>query len=140
MAEMLHLIKLCVGAAGVEDLLAWQHARFGTGTAEHVTRMWPKRAEELLAGGSLYWVFKGAVLARQRLVGLEERRGADGILRCALKLSPDVVRTEAQPRRPFQGWRYLKPADAPRDLPQGREHADPLPRELLDAMSQIGLR
>ena len=140
MAEMLHLIKLCVGAEGVEDLLAWQHARFGTGTAEHVTRMWPKREAELLAGGSLYWVFKGAVLARQRLLGLEERRGADGILRCALKLAPDVVRTEAQPRRPFQGWRYLKGADAPRDLPQGRDHTDPLPRELLDAMSVIGLR
>jgi hypothetical protein len=57
-----------------------------------------------------------------------------------LKLAPDVVRTEAQPRRPFQGWRYLKGADAPRDLPQGRDHTDPLPRELLDAMSVIGLR
>ncbi|MBW6507323.1 MAG: DUF1489 domain-containing protein [Rhodobacteraceae bacterium] len=140
MAEMVHLIKLCVGAEGVEDLLAWQRARFGTGNAEHVTRMWPKREAELLAGGSLYWVFKGAVLARQRLLGLEERRGADGILRCALLLAPDVVRTEAQPRRPFQGWRYLKGADAPRDLPQGRDHADPLPRDLLDAMSVIGLR
>lgn len=139
-ADILHLIKLCVGADGVEDLLAWQQARFGSANAEHVTRMWPKRADEILAGGSLYWVFKGAVLARQRIVGLQERRGADGIGRCALQLAPDVVRTEAQPRRPFQGWRYLAAADAPRDLPDGRSHDDPLPRDLLTALAEIGLR
>ncbi|WP_372840818.1 DUF1489 family protein [Phaeovulum sp.] len=140
MTETLHLIKLCVGAKSVEDLLSWQRSRYADGPAQHVTRMWPKRAEGLLAGGSLYWVIKGAVLARQTLLGLEERRGADGILRCALILSPEIIRTEAQPRRPFQGWRYLSPKDAPRDLPRGREHADPLPRDLLDAMSVIGLR
>jgi hypothetical protein len=137
---MLHLIKLCVGAEGVEDLLTWQRARFGAGTAEHVTRMWPKRGDEILAGGSLYWVIKGAVLARQRIVGLEERRGADGIRRCALQLAPEVIRTGAQPRRPFQGWRYLAAADAPRDLPDARPHDDPLPRELLTALAEMGLR
>ena len=78
--------------------------------------MWPKRGDELLAGGSLYWVFRGLVLARQRILGLEPRDGADGIGRCAIRLDPEVVRTAPQPRRPFQGWRYLRPEDAPRDL------------------------
>lgn len=140
MADPLHMIKLCVGAERVEDLTDWQTAHFGAGVAEHVTRMWPKRAEEILAGGSLYWVFKGVVLARQRIVGLRERTGADGIIRCAIQLDPEVIRTEAQPRRPFQGWRYLNAADAPRDLPRGRNLEEPLPRALMTALSEIGLR
>ncbi|WP_339109126.1 DUF1489 domain-containing protein [Thioclava sp. GXIMD4216] len=135
-----HLIKLCVGAEKVEDLATWQEARFGTSPAEHVTRMWPKRAEEVLDGGSLYWVFKGAVLARQKIIGLEERMGEDGIARCAIVLDRKIIRTEALPRRPFQGWRYLSPEDAPKDLPAGRTREEPLPRELLSALSELGLR
>ena len=106
----------------------------------HITRMWPKRSAELLNGGSLYWVFKGVILARQRVLDLEERRGEDGILRCALVLDREVVRTEGAPRRAFQGWRYLAPADAPRDLPQGREAEDTLPADLARALADIGLR
>lgn len=137
---MIHLIKLCVGAEKVEDLIAWQASRYGAGPAMHVTRMWPKRAPEILEGGSLYWVFKGAVLARQRVLALDEVMGADGIARCAIVLDRDVVRTEALTRRPFQGWRYLKPEDAPRDLPKGRGREETLPRELAVALSEIGLR
>lgn len=140
MADLVHLIKLCVGAEKVEDLIDWQADRYGDGPARHVTRMWPKRGDEILAGGSLYWVFKGVVLARQRIIGLEEVPGADGITRCAIVLDRDVVRTEALPRRPFQGWRYLAQNDAPRDLPAGREREDHLPRDLMAALSEIGLR
>lgn len=139
-ADMVHLIKLCVGAERVEDLLEWQAQRYGSGPAAHVTRMWPKRGDEILDGGSLYWVFKGVVLARQRVIDLEEVIGADGIARCRIVLDRDVVRTEALPRRPFQGWRYLKPEDAPRDLPKGRDREDALPRDLVSALSEIGLR
>lgn len=141
--DHLNIIKLCVGAESVDDLLDWQKqnaARWAPGTAEHVTRMWPKRADEVLAGGSLYWVIKGVVLARQRIVGLAERRGADGIARCALVLDAEVIRTEAAPRRPFQGWRYLDPTETPRDLPQGRKRDDPLPPALEQALAEIGLR
>ncbi|MBC7156269.1 MAG: DUF1489 family protein, partial [Rhodobacteraceae bacterium] len=93
MTDHVNLVKLCVGADGVDDLVAWQAARLAeTGAANpvHVTRMWPRRGDELLAGGSLYWVFRGLILARQRLVGLEESRGADGIVRCALVLDRAV--------------------------------------------------
>ncbi len=119
----LHLLKLCVGADTVEDLLDWQAARRAEAPDRplaHVTRMRPRRESELLDGGSLYWVFKGLVLARQPILGLEPREGADGVRRCALLLDPAVVRTESQPRRAFQGWRYLRPEDAPRDLGAGR--------------------
>ena len=138
-----NLLKLCVGAESVADLAQWQEenaARWPGGHAVHVTRMWPKREAELLAGGSLYWVIKGVVQARQRLMGLEERRGADGILRCALVLDAEVVRTQAAQRRPFQGWRYLDPAESPRDLPKGRSRDDVLPAGLALALAEIGLR
>ncbi|MBP7243344.1 DUF1489 domain-containing protein [Amaricoccus sp.] len=138
----LNLIKLCVGAESVEDLAEWQAARIAeTGsTPAHVTRMWPRKADELLAGGSLYWVIKGFVLCRQRLVGLEPREGADGVRRCALMLDREIVRTAAAPRRPFQGWRYLRAADAPRDLgAEAGAARSELPPALLAGLDAVGV-
>lgn len=143
MAGTVNLLKLCVGTETVEELAAWQALRrkhWPDGKPRHITRMWPKRVTELLNGGSLYWVFKGVILARQQILALEEVRGDDGILRCALVLNPDLLRTEAAPRRPFQGWRYLTVEDAPRDLPKGRTSEEPLPAELARALADIGLR
>ncbi|WP_139257808.1 DUF1489 family protein [Natronohydrobacter thiooxidans] len=139
----LHLIKLCVGAEQVEDLIQWQRdprALGPDGLPRHVTRMWPKRAEELLKGGSLYWVFKGVVLARQRILRLDEVIRADGITRCGIVLEPEIIRTAAAPKRPFQGWRYLAAADAPPDLPKARAGDDALPPELDAALADLGLR
>jgi len=138
-AMTLNLVKLCVGAERVEDL-AHRQATHWQGAPRHITRMWPKREEELLRGGSIYWIFKGLVLARQRINGLEAVRGEDGIERCALILDPVIVRTEAQPRRAFQGWRYLDIKDAPADLPEGREREEPLPTALARALAEMGLR
>lgn len=137
-----NILKLCVGADSVEDLLQWQAQHLGhwpAGRAEHITRMWPKRAEEVLDGGSLYWVIKGQVLARQRILALEPRQGADGIARCALVLDAQVIRTEAAARRPFQGWRYLAAEESPRDLPKGRALETALPASLAQALAEIGL-
>jgi len=143
MAERIHLVKLCVGADGVEDLIAWQaHGaeRAPCGRPMHVTRMWPRREAELLDGGSLYWVFRGVILARQRVVGLERRVAGDGTSRCGLVLDPQVVRTEAAPRRPFQGWRYLEPAEAPRDLTAAAAGEAPLPPAMQAALAELGVR
>jgi hypothetical protein len=140
---IVHILKLCVGAESVEDLADWQAsqaARWPRGCAVHVTRMWPKREAEVLSGGSLYWVIKGVILCRQRLVGLEQLTGEDGITRCALVLDAEIIRTEAAPRRPFQGWRYLDPAEAPRDLARGRALDDALPVDMARALAEIGLR
>jgi hypothetical protein len=138
-----NLLKLCVGTETVEELAAWQDMRrkaWPDNMPRHITRMWPKREAEILNGGSLFWVFKGVILARQVITDLQERRGEDGILRCALVLNPEIIRTEAAPRRPFQGWRYLPVEDAPRDLPKGRKAEEALPPELARALADIGLR
>lgn len=137
-----NLVKLCVGAEKVEDLIAWQALRAGGDESyqpRHVTRMWPKREPELLNGGSLYWVFKGLILARQSIVRLDEVIGEDGIRRCGIVLGQEVVRTNSAPRRPFQGWRYLSPEDAPRDLPKSRDGDSDLPVEMEAALAEIGI-
>lgn len=139
----IHLIKLCVGATEVQDLLDWQasaRAKGPDGLPRHITRMTPKRRDEVLNGGSLYWVFKGQVLARQAILRLDPVTGADGIARCAIVLDPAVHRTEPTPRRPFQGWRYLNPQDAPRDLPKARAGDDILPPGMAEALAEFGLR
>lgn len=142
MDNYINLIKLCVGAEKVEDLIHWQGQRAALnpdGLPRHVTRMWPKRADELLDGGSLYWVFKGVVLARQRIIRLDEVTGEDGITRCGIVFDRKIIRTQAQPRRPFQGWRYLKPSDAPADLTDRQLREDPLPPKLNAALAEIGV-
>jgi hypothetical protein len=141
----LHLIKLCVGCDSVEDLEAWiaqrqkaRRRRGGQGEHVHVTRMVPRRSGDLLDGGSLYWVIRGAVQARQRLLDIQPFVDDDGVGRCRLVLEPSVIRTEWQPRRPFQGWRYLEPGDAPRDLKRGR--GEDLPAALSAELAALGLR
>ncbi len=140
MSGTLNLMKLCVGCDDPAELEAWQLQRYRGGPARHVTRMWPKREAELLDGGSIYWVFKGVMQARQRVLDLEEVLGEDGIRRCALILEPGLVRVAAVPRRPFQGWRYLTGSDAPPDLPQGRAAEPDLPAEIAQALADMGLR
>ena len=138
-----HILKLCVGCDSVEDLLEWHAANPSTrpdGLRRHVTRMWPKREAEVLDGGSLYWVVKGQVLCRQAIRGLEEVQGADGIRRCAILLDPKVIRTEAAPRRPFQGWRYLAPNEAPSDLSAPRRGDDSLPPGMAEELAAFGVR
>lgn len=142
MDNSINLLKLCVGAERVEDLLDWQQsarAKGPDGLPRHVTRMWPRQEAELLNGGSLYWVFKGLILCRQRVLRLDQVLGADGITRCGIVLDPQVHRTQSVPKRPFQGWRYLKPADAPPDLPKSRRNDDPLPADLNRALAEIGV-
>ena len=138
----LNILKLCVGCESVDDLVDWQRTHpspFPTGERQHVTRMWPRREDEVLDGGALYWVIKGVILCRQTILRLDRVEGADGILRCGLVLDPAVIRTHGAPRRPFQGWRYLDPADSPADLRKGSAHEDPLPEALARALSEIGL-
>lgn len=142
----LHLIKLCVGCDSVEDLTEWlddmlkRKRRSGQKPEyAHVTRMVPKRIPELLDAGSLYWVIKGSVQCRQRLLDIRPFIDKDGIGRCRLVMETRVVRTEWQPRRPFQGWRYLEANDAPRDLKAGRG-GDDLPHALRAELAELGLR
>lgn len=138
----INLIKLSVGTESVEDLQAWHRnvrAQGGDGLPRHVTRMWPKREKEILNDGSIYWVIKGVIQCRQRILRLDEVIGHDGIRRCAIVLEPELIRTVQATKRPFQGWRYLKPEDSPADLPKGRENEEALPPELAGALADIGV-
>jgi len=119
----LHLVKLCVGADSVESLQAWLDFRLeqqrNAGQPPemiHTTRMVPTRKDELLDGGSLYWVIKGKIQARQRLLDVRPFTDQAGVKRCDLVLEPKVILTQYRPKRPFQGWRYLKAEDAPADV------------------------
>ena len=101
--------------------------------------MWPKREDALLNGGSIYWIIKGFLQCRQRILRLDEVIGSDGIRRCAIVLDPEVIRTTSAKKRPFQGWRYLTVDDAPVDLAAQRENEDQLPPELANALADIGV-
>ena len=142
----LHLIKLCVGCDGIEDLEEWiamkldERRRAGEPAEQfHTTRMVPTRTGDLLDGGSLYWVIKGRVQCRQRLLDIRPFTDSDGIGRCHLVLDPIVVPTQWQPRRAFQGWRYLKQADAPRDLGRGQSALLEMPPQLRRELAELGL-
>ncbi|GGD89573.1 lysophospholipase [Aureimonas endophytica] len=141
----LHLVKLCVGAESIEDLQSWVADRLEearrTGRAVeqiHQTRMQPKRETDVLAGGSLYWVIKGSIQVRQRILALRPVVDAEGIGRCHIVLEPVFVPTEWQPRRAFQGWRYLTEDDAPRDLGADADLAA-VPPDLRRELAELGL-
>jgi hypothetical protein len=133
----LHLVKLAVG---IDDLAQLRRVR-AERTAERggswvYTRNRPRRAAEVLDGGSLYWVIRGQIRARQRVSGLRAMREESGRRYCLIEVDAQLVPTLPRPCRPFQGWRYLAPADAPPDLPEGQE---PLPDRLLAELRALGL-
>ena len=128
----LHMIKLCVGVAHVETL----ERRAAKGQWLTVnTRMTPKRADEIEDGGSIYWVMKGSVVCRMPILDISTT-GEGKARMCLIRLSPEVIRTAPQARRPFQGWRYLEPKDAPPDL----SSMDPgdLPDDLATQLRELG--
>ncbi|MDR7032677.1 DUF1489 family protein [Mesorhizobium sp. BE184] len=143
----LNLIKLCVGCDSVEDLEEWiafrldEKRRAGQAVEHfHTTRMVPTRGAEIVGIGSLYWVIKGNVQCRQRITEIRPFTDAEGIGRCHLVLDTTVVRTAWQPRRAFQGWRYLKPADAPVDLARGAAAGiAEMPPKLRQELAELGL-
>ena len=141
---MLHLIKLCVGCDSLQDLAAWQKQRLKEKKAKgqkpdliHVTRQMPKRAAELLDGGSLYWVIKGQIAARQALLELREVK-KDGVPHCGLVYRKELVPVRPRPRSAFQGWRYLEPGDAPPDLTIAKGDKN-LPESLRRELAALGL-
>jgi hypothetical protein len=142
----LHIVKLCVGAESIEDLAAWQKERLAKQKKAgakprlyHTTFQTPKRTE-VLEGGSLYWVIKGIIQVRQRLVGFDEGQKEDGSPCCLLLLDKTLVPVRPTPRRAFQGWRYLDDADAPPDLKKGtHDGVAAMPPALRKELANLGL-
>jgi hypothetical protein len=143
----LHLVKLCVGCDSIEDLADWQRQRLKDMRKRaarprlfHRTFQTPKRTAELKAGGSLYWVIKGFIQVRQPITGFDEGTKDDGRPCCLILLSQKLVAVRPAPRRAFQGWRYLDPADAPADL-TGRAAAQlaELSPKMRKELAELGL-
>jgi hypothetical protein len=165
---VLHLIKLCVGCDSVQDLEDWikqklrakakpgakqgkaksaknggiEHAAKGSGgknVRNHTTRMMPKRAGELVAGGSLYWVIRGQIMCRERILAVTPFVDRDGVGRCHITLDCKPMLVEPRPYRAFQGWRYLDPKDAPRDLDRAAPGAHAMPEPMRRELRDLGL-
>jgi len=137
----LNLIKLSVGIETVQHLAAVQGRRRadnGENKLWHQTRQKPTRGDELLDGGSIYWVIKGVLQVRQLIVGLETFRDTEGVRRCRIMLDPTLALTDHRRRRAFQGWRYLAAADAPGDLGDSGENGD-MPPEMVSELRSLGL-
>jgi hypothetical protein len=142
----LHLIKLSVGTDSVADLEDWikrklkEKKRRGQKPERiHTTRMVPKRVDELLGGGSIFWVIRGEIMCRETLLDIRPFVDKDGIGRCRLVLDPKCVLVEPRPFRAFQGWRYLAEKDAPRDLDRAAPGAAAMPEPLRRELRELGL-
>jgi hypothetical protein len=141
-----HLIKLCVGVDTAKELAEWQAERLKrlvrikkTPELCHRTLQMPRRRDEVLDGGSLYWVIKGFVLVRQRVLDLRPDVKEDGTACCGIVLDAELVATRPHPRRAFQGWRYLKPGDAPDDAVGFADQADEMPRAMREDLRELRL-
>lgn len=141
---IIHMQKLSVGSVSIESLAEWQkhvaivRAQEGLPAfADHITRMSPKRKEEILAGGSIFWVIKGVLQCRNRIIDLQETFTSDGRKACRIVLAPELVAVVPTPKRAFQGWRYLKYGDAPKDI-SSLEGAADLPAHLRTKLVDIG--
>ena len=142
----LHLIKLCVGVETPLALAEWQDEhlkRLARARKKpehcHRTLQTPRRRDDILDGGSLYWVIKGFVLVRQRVLDLREEARDDGTRCCGIVLDTELVPTRPQPRRAFQGWRYLEAADAPPDGKSFDDRADAMPRAMREELRALRL-
>ena len=142
----LNLIKLCVGCDSVKELEQWiqhrlkQRAKRGLSREHmHRTRMVPKRLDELLDGGSLYWIIRGEIACRQLLIDVRPFVDKEGVGRCHLVLEPKLVLVEPRPWRAFQGWRYLAAKDAPGDLDRVAPGAKRMPEALRRELRELGL-
>ncbi len=142
----LHLIKLCVGVDTIRELDEWIKERMAQKRKKkeplehiHTTRMMPTQKEELLDGGSLYWVIKGVVSARQKLIDLRQFTDKEGVKRCRIVMEPKLVPVLPKPRSAFQGWRYLKANEAPADLAKGAKGAAAIPEEMRRELQALGL-
>lgn len=141
-----HLLKLCVGTDSIAELEAWHGERRARAerlgeafVLRHVTRSRPRRADEVLDGGSLYWIIKGLIQVRQPITDLVDVTRDDGTPACAIILAPDLVPVHPRAHRAFQGWRYLEAADAPRDLESGAAVPSELPAHLAAELRDLGL-
>ena len=140
----LHLLKMAVGVASIDELREFRAARRKERGGSWVyTRNHPRRTEAVLAGGSIYWVIRGRIRVRQLVTGFRSERDDKDRRYCLIEVDEHLVPTLWRPWRPFQGWRYLAPADAPPDAPTGYDGQDSaaaaMPERMLAELRALGL-
>lgn len=141
-----HLVKMAVGIESLDHLAEVQKQRRASLKAErgkailiHKTRNMPKREAEIVGGGSIFWIVKGFVRVRQRILGFEKGVRPDGRPVCEIRLHTKLVRTVPFAHKPIQGWRYLESADVPADLTGRAAQADEMPPEMMMRLKELGL-
>lgn len=132
--SFLNISKVAVGCASFEALRRRQELRLSDGEVAILTRFRPKRSDELV-GGSIYWIIKHRIAARQAILGFSETEERKTLIR----LDPLLVPVKAIPRRAHQGWRYLEAADAPQDLGGRGGDLAALPADLAVRLSALAL-
>ena len=130
----LNISKVAVGCASFEALRTRQESRLSGGVVPITTRFRPKRADELV-GGSIYWIVKHRITARNTIIGFA--RGEDR--RTIIQLDPQLVPVKARPKRAHQGWRYLTAVDAPQDFDGHDAGLCALPPDLVVKLSALAL-
>jgi len=141
-AMTVHLVKMAVGIESLDHLMRIQKERRAgnNGILRHLTRNAPRRSVEVLDGGSIFWIIKGYIRARQRITGFADAVGRNGKPRCAILLDPGLKRVELTPHKPIQGWRYMEDAAAPGDIGNAEGKAiDGLPEEMAAELKSLGL-
>lgn len=141
-----HLVKIAVGADSIEDIAEFQKQRRAKLKAErgkpiliHKTRNMPKRESEIIKAGSIYWIVKGFIRVRQRILGFEKRADKEGRPYCEIRLDPKLVRTVPLAHKPIQGWRYMEMDAVPADLTGKAAKSDEMPPEMMMQLRELGL-
>ncbi|WP_417820658.1 DUF1489 family protein [Terasakiella sp.] len=136
----IHMRKLAARVEDIEELESIQARKLRDyGMVFTDTRNTPKRKEELMDGGSLYWVIKGQFRVRQEIIGFEERMDDEGRKYCLIFLKPGLIRTQLKAQKPFQGWRYFEDKDIPRDIDERSSEGDQLPEDMQSELRELGL-
>ena len=143
----INIVKLAVGVQSVEELALIQRRFLNQPSAQtskgfyHSTKLMPKKHEAIVESGSLYWVIKGVICARQKIVEIIKQEEPDGIKRCRIYLEDSIIKTTPIRKRPFQGWRYLKKNKTPADIidPITGTFDDDIPLDVQQQLLEVGL-
>ena len=142
-----NIVKLAVGVKSVEELALIQRRFLNQSKTQtskgfyHSTKLMPKKHEAIVESGSLYWVIKGVICARQKIVEIIKKEDPDGVKRCRIYLENSIIKTTPIRKRPFQGWRYLKKNRTPADIvdPVTATFDEDIPLEVQQQLLEVGL-
>ena len=141
-----NFLRTGVGVESIEHLYEIQHGhrqiKFnGENHAYLFTRRTPTRANDLINGGSVYWIIKRQICARQTIADIQTLKDEDDKPFCHVIMNQQIYLTQPVAHKHIQGWRYLSPEKAPKDIglftPNNRP--DDIPPELAAELAEAGL-